>query len=173
VLGTDFSALAPGDDETQVELPTDTSGVFTVVVTATDVYGNQASTTDTYQYQVIDRVCVRELYDSTQAKTIGSNYTIKIEICDDAGRNISSRNIVLEAYAISDAAGNEYAPGANDSGSANDGFLFRFSNREGYIYNLDTTGFTGPTGQTLTLDFTVTERGTVIGIGSARFTLSP
>jgi hypothetical protein len=173
VLGTDFSASAPGGETTEVELPTDTSGVFTVVVTATDAYGNHASTTDTYQYEVIARVCVNELYDYTQAKTIGSNYTIKIQICDDAGKNISSRNIVLEAYAITDAVGNEYDPGANDSGSANDGFLFRFSNREGYIYNLDTTGYTGPTGQTLTLDFTATEKGTVIGVGSARFTLSP
>jgi hypothetical protein len=173
VVGTAFSAFAPGGDTTEVELPTDTSGVFTVVVTATDVYGNQASTTETYQYRVIDRLCVSELYDWTQAKTIGSNYTIKIQICDDAGKNISSRNIVLEAYAITDASGNEYAPGANDSGSANDGFLFRFSSREGYIYNLDTTGYTGPTGQTLTLDFTATEKGRVIGVGSARFTLSP
>ncbi len=149
------------------------SGSYLVRVTATDNAGNASSVTD--HYEVLRTLCVNELYNFAQPKNIGSNYTIKVELLECAsGANISSRRTVLTAFAITDfpASTNSYAPGANDSGNANDGFEFRYSSREGYIYNLDTTGFDGPAG-TYTLDFTaVDQNGVVIGIGHARFTLA-
>ena len=154
-----------------IAVPTNQTGTYTVTVTATDLAGNSTTATATYRVDL----CVVEQYDHTQAKNVGSNYTIKISLCGPNGNNISSKQIVLTAISITDAAGNTYDPGPNDSGSANGGagvYKFRYSNREGYIYNLNTTGFTGPVPGEFTLDFEAAKAGVVIGVGHARFTLS-
>ena len=126
------------------------------------------------------------MYNADQAKNAGSNYTIKIELCDDSGANISDRKITLTALTITREDGTIYDPGKNDSGNANGGnndlFEFRYSNRDGYVYNLDTSLLTAPgavpgPGTRFTLDFEaqgVTSDGTpVSGIGHAPFTLDP
>jgi hypothetical protein len=164
--------LTTGAFSGTVDLPVSQSGTYTVTVTATDLAGN-TSTIATATYRV--DLCVVELYDHTQAKNVGSNYTIRISLCGPNGNRISSKQIVLTAISITDAAGNTYDPGPNDSGSANGGagvYEFRYSNREGYIYNLNTTGFTGPVPDEFTLDFEAVKAGVVIGVGHARFTLS-
>lgn len=98
-------------------------------------------------------LCVIEDYDHTQAKQIGSNYTIKIQLCDANGKNISSRNIVLTAVSVSGSNGVSFPPGPNDSGNANSAYEFRFSQKS-YIYNLDTTSFPFIDPGSYTLNFT-------------------
>jgi hypothetical protein len=122
------------DGDGSVDIPTGTQGTRTVTVTATDNAGNTFTATDTFA--VPYRVCLD--YDPDQAKNIGSNYTIKLTLCDADGANLSSNRITLIAANIDGDP--ELDPGPNDSGNANDGYEFRYRS-SGYIYNLDTSGF--------------------------------
>ncbi len=110
-------------------------GTHTLSVRATDVAGNQAAVATTTTFVAGYRVCL--LYDPTQAKSIGATYVVKLQLCDAAGHNLSSRNITLTALTIDGLLN----PGTNDAGNANNGYLFRFSaNDSSYIYNLKTNG---------------------------------
>jgi uncharacterized protein YjbI with pentapeptide repeats len=112
---------------------TDATGAIELVVRAADAAGNV--TTSAVTVTVGPTVCL--LYDPTQEKNAGSNYTIKLELCDADGNNLSSREISLTALTVDGSID----PGPNDSGKANDGYQFRFvAKSRSYIYNLDTTG---------------------------------
>jgi hypothetical protein len=102
-------------------------------VVATDNAGRTA--TAVREFTVGYRVCL--MYDPTQPKNPGSNYTIKIRLCDAAGNNLSNRNITLTALTIDGTI----LPGPNFQGNSNSGFTFRWNSTDrSYIYNLDTTG---------------------------------
>jgi predicted outer membrane repeat protein len=122
----------------QVTLPASSIGLYTLTLTATDKAGNSSVVTKTYT--VGYRVC--ELYDWTKSQKIGSNYTIKIRLCDAAGNNLSARSILLTAIEVLDQTGNEFTIEPNFSGSSNDGYQFRYEPKDkSYIYNLKTDGF--------------------------------
>ncbi|MDW3213051.1 MAG: choice-of-anchor Q domain-containing protein [Ilumatobacteraceae bacterium] len=165
------SSVLSDDSETgTIPVPVTQAGAYDVVVTATDRAGT--TTTATASYTV--NLCVIEQYDHTQSKQIGSNYTIKIQLCDATGRNISSRNIVLTAVSVTGSDGVSFPPGPNDSGNSNNGYEFRYA-QKGYIYNLDTTSFPYVAPGSYTLNFTTAPvpdlQHPPPAQGSARFTL--
>jgi hypothetical protein len=109
------------------------TGSRTVTITATDNVG--LATTVTRTLRVGWLTCL--LYDATAEKNIGSNYTIKIQLCDQNGVNKSSNRIKLTALTIDGAID----PGPSFSGNSNTDYEFRFTrNDSSYTYNLDTTG---------------------------------
>jgi hypothetical protein len=77
-------------------------------------------------------VCLQ--YDPDQAKNIGSNYTIKLFLCDAAGKNVANRRFQLTAISVDGVAD----PGPNFNGNANPDYLFRFTGGS-FTYNLDTS----------------------------------
>jgi hypothetical protein len=112
-------------------LPTATGGSFTLTVSAVDGAGNQATASATYHVAAFD-ICL--LYDPDRATSVGSAAPIRIQLCDAAGNNLSSRSIEVRAIRVD--GGDPI-----DEGASNDGNVFRYDPRlRGYIYNLDTTG---------------------------------
>ncbi|MCU0260212.1 MAG: chitobiase/beta-hexosaminidase C-terminal domain-containing protein, partial [Ilumatobacteraceae bacterium] len=129
-LGSYTGAVTNGT----VNLPTGATGTYTVELVAVDNAGNGTTRTATYTVTPAFAVCY--LYDPYQPKNIGSNYTIKIRLCDPVtGANLSSRNITLTALTVNGIID----PGANFSGNSNNGYVFRWTASDrSYTYNLDT-----------------------------------
>jgi hypothetical protein len=114
-------------------IDTSTPGTHRLTVTATDLV-DRTTTSEVITVTVAYGICL--LYDPTLEKNIGSNYTIKLRLCDSQGRNLSARNITLTALTVDQSDD----PGPNFSGKANDGYEFRYNATDAsYIYNLDTT----------------------------------
>ena len=87
----------------------------------------------THTFQVFAyRICAK--YDETQENLIGSTIPIKVQLCDESGRNISTSSIQLTAVSIDNG---QYQVPANYVGNTNYGNVFRFGQKS-YIYNLDT-----------------------------------
>jgi len=109
-------------------------------------------------------------YDPDQAKRIGSNYTLRVTLCDSSGANLSDRQTELVAVSIDGTR----QPEPNDSGKANSAYTFRYqSSGNRYVYNLDTTNLGDLTlGVRHTLDFSVTSADGSVSYGSAPFTVS-
>lgn len=108
-------------------IDTSVPGTQSFTVVSTDVAGNSATCTVTYG--VLYRICVLKSDDEAQD---GKTIPIKLRICSASGANLSSASIPLTATAIDDGP-----PLPNDSGSSNNGFLFRFTGGS-YTYNLQT-----------------------------------
>ena len=149
-----------------LELPSDVIGPRRVEVTALDVAGNDV-TTSAETYVTPYSVCLD--YDPDQGKNVGSNYTIRVMLCDNSGANLSDRQVKLDAVSIDVT----FDPGPNDSGKANS-FGFRYqSSGNRYVYNLDTTDLGFLTrGVRHNLDFSVTSADGIVSYGTAPFTLS-
>jgi hypothetical protein len=130
VVSVDGSVIDDPDGDGVVIVPTTTIGTRTVTVTARDKAGNVETATATYT--VPYRVCLQ--YDPDQAKNIGSNYTIKLSLCDAAGKNVANRRFQLTAISVDGVAD----PGPNFNGNANPDYLFRFTGGS-FTYNLDTS----------------------------------
>ena len=133
VNGTPVTSTTNGST-TSYTLNTTTAGTQSITVSATDNAGNtytSAAVTFTVGY----KICL--LYDPAQAKNVGSNYSITIQLCDWHDNNLSSKDIALTALTIDGLT----PTSPNYQGNANSGYLFRYvqSNRA-YTYNLDTTG---------------------------------
>jgi hypothetical protein len=148
-----------------VQLPVTSPGPHRVTVTATDAAGKRATATATYA--VGYRVC--EDYNYKQAKNVGSNYTIKIRLCDAAGRTVNG-SFTLQATSVD----GDKDPGPNSNGNSNPDYFFR-GDSSGFIYNLDTSVIPGVDKGRHQLIFDVIEQrpgGTqVTSTGFARFTL--
>ena len=133
--GTNVVADAGVAGTGSYDVDTSAPGTQSFSVIATDNAGNSSLATDPVSVVVAYNTCL--LYDDTQEKNIGSNYTITVQLCDAAGNNLSSRNITLTALTID----GEIVPGPNFQGNSNNGFVFRFTrNKSAYTYNLDTNG---------------------------------
>jgi hypothetical protein len=117
-------------------IPTNTVGSMTFSVQASDRVGNAAAAGKSYS--VTFAACL--LYDPQMAKKSGSAYPIKLQLCDAAGRNVSSPSILLHGKSVSQKSTNAVGP-LDDSGNANPDFDFRYdASLGGYIFNLNTTG---------------------------------
>ncbi|HSP28976.1 MAG TPA: hypothetical protein VLN74_10550, partial [Ilumatobacteraceae bacterium] len=115
-------------------IDTSIAGTHQLTVRATDLAGRTTTSAPITVTVATYGICL--LYDPTQEKNIGSNYTIKLRLCDSQGRNLSARNITLTALTVD----LNLDPGPNFSGKANDGYEFRYNASDAsYIYNLDTT----------------------------------
>ena len=121
-------------------LDTATVGAKTFHVTSTDLAGNV--TAKTVNYTVGFNVGL--LYDPAKPHTAGSNISVKLQLVDSAGANLSSAGTVVHALGTSPAGADSYGPLA-DSGNANPGQNFRFDptlgTSGGYIFNLKTVGY--------------------------------
>lgn len=131
VLGADGQPTG----EWQVTIPAGSStGTRTVTITATDNVGFVTTVTKTLR--VGWRVC--PLYDVASEKNIGSNYTIKIQLCDQTGEVVKLPNSTKVTALTIDGT---IDPGPTFSGNSNDGYEFRLTRGESsYTYNLNTTG---------------------------------
>ncbi len=154
VVTVDGAVLSDGPTSGTVTLPSSETGSIPVVeVTVTDNAGNDFSIDDTYA--VTYGYCY--LYDPD--KTTSGAVAVKIRIttntydvqCDGTEENISAKTLQVYAYQVD---GGAVEP--QDSGQANSDptFEFRYDGKlKGYIYNLNTDGFTGTAPHVL--DFTV------------------
>ena len=125
---------AAASSTSPVAIDTSEPGARILSVRAIDAVGN-TTTSQSVVMTVAYRTCL--LYDPTQAKNVGSNYTIKVQLCDVDGNNRSSRRIPLTALTIDGLLD----PGPNFSGKSNEGYQFRFTRSDSaYTYNLDTSG---------------------------------
>lgn len=122
-------------------IPVDTAvGTHSFTVTSTDAAGNSGSRS--VSYSVSYGVCL--LYDPALAKKAGSTIPIKLQLCDAAGHNLSSASIALTALDVLKIS-NQASSEVEDAGHANPDSNFRFDatlgGSGGYIFNLQTTGF--------------------------------
>jgi len=126
-------------------LPTSSGASYTLTVTATDVAGNSA--TSSQPFTVVYGVCPQYQVDNPQP--IGGTYALKFQLCDGDGANLSSPQIEVEAVTLDGTT----VPPPNFQGNSNLGSLFRYSPRDKfYVYNLTTDELAaGPH----TLEFTV------------------
>jgi hypothetical protein len=133
-------------------MDTSTTGAKTFTVHATDVAGNAADKTVTYQVGY----AVRALYDQSKAHKAGSTIPIKLQLTDANGVNQSSPTIVLHRTGlvkVDNSASSNVDPSTASTADAD----FRYDpDNSGYIFNLKTTGLTTGTWR---LDFTTSADG--------------
>jgi hypothetical protein len=132
---TDASGIATCEGTTADGATVDTStvGSFTFTVNATDIWGNAAETSATYN--VGYAICA--LYNTAQPANSGSTIPVKLQICDAEGNNISTSSIAVNVVSITGLDEATYA--AVSSGKANPDGLFRYdASLGGYIFNLST-----------------------------------
>ena len=111
--------LSGAVNSTTGALDTSTAGPKQVTLTATDNAGNPP-TIVTASYTVGLRTC--ELYDATKPANPGSNYTIKVQICDAQGRPTADNGkLVLTAIEVIKSDGAEFNITPNFSGGSNAG----------------------------------------------------
>jgi microsomal dipeptidase-like Zn-dependent dipeptidase len=123
--------------------PLDTAapGTKTFTVDATDIAGNAARTSATYD--VGYNVCL--LYDPTRAKKLGSTVPVKLQICDAAGANYSRPDVPVTATGVR-LVSTTTTGLLDDSGNANPDSDFRYdASLGGYIFNVTTAGLTAGT----------------------------
>lgn len=98
------------------------------------------STSAALTQNVTYNVCL--LYDPTKSKNSGAVFPIKVQLCDAAGRDLSSSGIVLHAAGMTSVSG--FSGPADSVGDANPDNDFRFDptlgSTGGYIFNLSTKG---------------------------------
>ena len=153
-IGT--TIFLPGDP-----LPTGTGGTATLVVTASDNVGRVATSSVTY---TVFAYAICPTYDELQPNLIGSTIPIKLQLCDAAGRNLSSSSIEVRAVTIDGTT----LPPPNFVGNTNFGNAFRFGQKS-YIYNLDTGKLAVLPAGTHTMELSVD--GVRLPIYRVRFTL--
>ena len=132
-------ASCAGPVATGASLATSSVGVHNFTVNATDNVGNPSA--QTIAYTVTYNVCL--LYDPNKAKSSGSTFPIKLQVCDANNANVSLPGIVLTATGVNLVSTS--APGIlDDAGNANPENNFRFDSTlggtGGYIFNLNTSG---------------------------------
>jgi predicted extracellular nuclease len=100
-----------------------------------------APSTDTATLSVSFNICL--LYDPTKAVKSGATYTLKIQLCDINGSNVSSSSTIVHAVGVGLISTTAFGD-VEASGNANPDNNFRFDSSlggsGGYIYNLKTTG---------------------------------
>jgi hypothetical protein len=113
-------------------LSTSSPGSFKFTVNATDNLENASMSTSSYT--VSYRICL--LYDPKKALgTSNSTVSLRLQLCNAAGANLSSPAIVVTAVNVDGTGPPTF------SGSANAGNLFRYDPTiAGYVYNLSTKG---------------------------------
>jgi hypothetical protein len=121
-------------------LDTSSTGAKTFTVTATDQVGNIALP-QSVSYSVGFGIGV--LFDQTKAVKSGSAITIKVQLIDALGRNISSAGVIVHAVSLIRVSTNA-SETINDAGNSNGDDNFRYEptlgSGGGYIFNLKTTG---------------------------------
>jgi hypothetical protein len=140
------SGTFPGGQES-VTVVTDANGLaMAPALTANTTAGSYIVTAQAAglatvaDYQLSNLYSVEALYDLGQSKQSGSTIPLKLEITDDAGDNLGSSDLLIQALFVVDQDGN-LAP-LRSPGNANPANLFRYDRQTGaYQFNLKTTGY--------------------------------
>jgi hypothetical protein len=117
-------------------------GATTVTCTATDLAGNAGSAS--FVVTVVEPVyglCI--LFDQSKAVKSGAVKPIKLQLCDEAGVNLSASGLVLHAVGLQRMDGTASAQ-VEDAGNANPDYDFRYTG-DAYMFNLDTDGLASGT----------------------------
>ena len=136
-----------------------TVGTHTFTVTATDAGGNQA--TKSVTYSVGFKVCL--LYNPTTKQP--DDFPLQLQLCDQAGHNLSSASLVLQAVYL-DSPGTP-AP-YNHGNSTATRYLFNFKSGT-YTFNIDGDNAPVVRSGAHTLYFTV--NGAATPVYGAAFTM--
>ncbi|MDQ4071124.1 MAG: hypothetical protein M3203_16885, partial [Actinomycetota bacterium] len=117
--------------------PVDTStvGERTFAVNAADHVGNQAQGAVTYS--VGYRVCL--LYDAERPRNSGSVVPVQLHVCDAAGANLSSGDLVPVAAGVVSTATGQAVP-LQSPGNSQPGNRFSFDGSS-YSFNVDTSAY--------------------------------
>lgn len=130
-------------------------GATTVTCGATDSAGNQGSASFVVTV-VAPTYSICPLYDQSKAVKAGAVKAIRVQLCDAAGNNLSSPEIVVHAAGLVHIDGTPSAL-VEDAGNANPDHDFRYD-AGAYVFNLDTDGLASGTWKLL---FTVNGYATV------------
>ena len=131
-------ASCSGTSANNGPLDTASVGAKTFTVNAVDNVGNTAAPS-TVNYTVGFGVIA--LFDQTRAAKSGSTIPIKIRLVDANGTNLSSPAITVHAVSVWQT-GSQSSPVVQDAGYSNPDFDFRYdAGLGGYIFNLQTTGY--------------------------------
>lgn len=102
------------------------------------------------------------LYDPTKAHRAGRTVPLKVQLCDEAGANLSSPELPLTAVGLVKRDASASTTLAESPGNANPDSAFRYDEElAGYIFNLSTRGLTSGTWE---LRFTVAGDETVYAL---------
>lgn len=102
------------------------------------------------------------LYDPTKAHRAGGTVPLKVQLCDEAGVNLSSPETPLTVVGLVKRDASASTDFAESPGNANSDSAFRYDEElAGYIFNLSTRGLSTGTWE---LRFTVADDGTVYAL---------
>jgi hypothetical protein len=92
------------------------------------------------EFQLANVYEIDTLYNANKANRSGSIVPLKVEITDDAGNNLGSIDVLVQALFVVDQNGNQVA--LQSPGNSNPGYLFRYDPlTDTYQFNLKTTGY--------------------------------
>jgi hypothetical protein len=153
---TDRVPLPFCNDAQGSPLTVDQRGTVRPQGTACDTGSVEAHPVATYN------VCL--LYDPTKAVRSGATIPVKLQLCDEAGSNLSSQDIALHGSGIVQSS-TTISGVLQDSGNANPDLDFRFDptlgGSGGYVFNLSTKGLSTGTYQ---LNFAVAAEPAVYAV---------
>jgi hypothetical protein len=119
-----------------------TAPAFTANATAGSdlVTAQAAGLATTVEFHLSNVYSIDDLYNLSLAKNSGSTIPLKIEITDDAGDNLGSRDLPIQALSVIDQSGN-LAP-LQSPGNADPDNLFQYDPQTGiYQFNLKTRSY--------------------------------
>jgi hypothetical protein len=125
-------------------LDTASTGAKNFTVNSADNVGNLASPSSV-NYTV--GFGIQVLFDQTKAHKAGSTVPIKIRLIDVNGANVSSAGRIVHAVSVVQT-GSQASTVLEDAGNADPDFDFRYDAQlAGYVFNLQTKGYTTGTYQ--------------------------
>jgi PKD repeat protein len=143
-------------------LPTGKVGTYKLTLTAIDNGGNK--TVVTSSYTVVYKICLQ--YSSSTASLLKGTTTLKLEVCDDHDKNVSSTSHLEVALKVDGTM----SPSTNVVSGKSYGYQFWYSSTTAmYTYNLNTATISGMKIGAHKLAFTVD--GVAASVYIAPFTL--
>jgi hypothetical protein len=105
------------------------------------VTAQAAGLTTIVEFNLANTYGIDTLYNPNKANRSGSTVPLKLEITDDAGNNLGSMDVLVQALYVVDQYGNQVT--LQSPGNANPDNLFQYDPQTGtYRFNLKTTGYT-------------------------------
>jgi hypothetical protein len=130
-------ASCTGPVATGAAVDTGSAGARQFSVEAADGVGNRSQAT--VSYSVGYRACLR--YDPDRPRNAGSTVPVEVQVCDAAGANLSSADLVVTAVGVVHAATGAAVP-LQSPGRSQPGDHFTFGGGS-YTFNVGTSGY-GP-----------------------------
>lgn len=107
----------------------------------------------TFQVPAADSYAICPQFDQERSHRVRSTVPLRVQLCDEAGQNLSSADVALTATGLVKVDGSASSVLAEDAGSSNPDSNFRYDESSGqYVFNLSTKNLSAGTWQ---LAFTV------------------